>query len=408
MGEKFLKVISINNIEENILNYFEIPIEKTTLPVFESLGYFVSEDIYSKIPLPPFKKSLVDGYAVRHNEVKGASAENPIMLKLLGKIEIGSSPIELTSANSAVYVPTGGVVPKNADAVVMIENTENVFDTLFVYKTVTEGENIFNEGEEIKPNTLILKKGERITPKVSGILNTTGNRMIPVYKKVKVGFFSTGSELTDVYPLPNGKIYDFNNITLHSLLVKDGFNPTNYGIIEDSETKIKEVLKTALDQNDIVLMTGGTSKGELDFTVKTINELGNPGVLIHGINVSPGKPTIFASVSNKLVVGLSGNPLATFLIYTLVVKELIYNKLGFSYEKRKIYGILSEDVNSRKGRDEFILGKVVCENNKNFIVPVLADSSFSFAIKEAQGYFIVPSQFEGITANSTVEFYFLD
>ncbi|MEF3244730.1 MAG: molybdopterin molybdotransferase MoeA [Caldisericaceae bacterium] len=408
MGEKFLRVISLTYIEENILNYFEIPIEKTTLPVFESLGYFTSEDIYAKIPLPPFKKSLVDGYAVRHNEVKGASAENPVMLKLLGKIEIGSNPIDLTYPNSAVYVPTGGAVPLNADAVVMIENTELVNDTLFVYKTVTEGENIFNEGEEIKSNTLILKKGERITPKVSGILNTTGNRMIPVYKKVKVGFFSTGSELTEVYPLPIGKIYDFNNITLHSLLIKDGFNPTNYGIIEDSEAKIKKVLKTALDQNDIVLMTGGTSKGELDFTVKTINELGNPGVLIHGINVSPGKPTIFASISNKLVIGLSGNPLATFLIYSLVVKELIYKKLGFNYEKRKIYGILSEDVNSRKGRDEFILGKLVSKDNKNFIEPILADSSFSFAIKEAQGYFIIPSQFEGITANSIVEFYFFD
>lgn len=408
MGEKFLKVYSLSEVLDEVILKFEIPIKTQKLPIRYAVGFFAYEDIYSKIPLPPFKKSLVDGYAVRSHEVKGASADNPVFLKFKGEIEIGTKPANLEEPNATMYVPTGGVVPDDTDSVVMLENTELVNDTLFVYKTVSQFENIFNVGAELKENTLILEKGERITPLNVGLISTTGNNEVLVLLPVKIGIFSTGSEITDEIPLPFGKIYDFNNIALENLLIKDGFSVTNYGIVEDSEIKIRKTLEQALKDNDVVFMTGGTSKGKFDFTVNILNELGNPGVFIHGINVSPGKPTIFASINGKLVVGFSGNPFATFMIYSSVVKDILYKKLGLKIKRNVVYGKLLKSVNSRKGREEFVLGKIKLKDNQTFIEPILIDSSFSFLLKESDGFFAIPKESEGLEEGSIVTFTFWD
>lgn len=405
MGEKFLKVYGYNEAIEKILNTFEINIKILSIPVENSFGYYLAEDVTSKIDLPPFRKSLVDGFAVKSSDVKGATESNPVFLKNLGEIKIGTKPEFVIEEGTTCYVPTGGAVPKGADAVVILEDTEVKGDTVFVFKDVQSSQNMFEQGVELEKDKVILEKGTRINERNIGLLNSVGVEFVNVIEPIRVGLFSTGDEITDEHPLPYGKIFDFNRITLKNLITKDGFIVSDYGIIKDNRDAITYALKTALNENDIVITTGGTSKGNFDFTVNTINSLGTPGVIIHGLNASPGKPTIFGVVEKKLIIGLSGNPLASFMIYSIVVRRILSKKIGIRFNESKIVGRLSSQVNSRKGREEFVLGKLTISQNENLIEPVFADSSFVFVINNSQGYFKIPQDKEGLNAGDFVEFF---
>jgi len=406
MGERFLKVYNPDEVVENLLDKFTTPTTIEEVPIEYAYGLYVAEDIYAKINVPPFRKSLVDGYAVRSSDVKGASSSNPSMLKIIGTVRIGDYPDEIfVKEGMTAYVPTGGVVPDGADAVVMCEETERHGDALFVFKGIAPSSNILDEGSEIKRDSLVLHKGERISERNIGLLNSVGIEIVRVLSPLKIGFFSTGNEITFAHPLPRGKIFDFNRITLRYLIEKDGFIATDYGIVRDEEDKITYTLRKALNENDIVLTTGGTSKGTSDFTVGIINALGKPGVLVHGLNVSPGKPTIFGVIDNKLVVGLSGNPQAVFMIYSTVIRKLLQRKLGVMIGAHAVFGKLLKQVNSRKGRVELVGGKLLTLNNENFIEPLLADSSSVSCIKDTDGYFKIPEDVEGLYEGDVVEFY---
>ncbi|BAL80977.1 molybdopterin molybdotransferase MoeA [Caldisericum exile] len=405
MGERFLTVYSPEEVIEKIFDLFDIDINVISIPTEHSFGYYIAEDIRSKIDLPPFRKSLVDGYAVKSTDIKGASYENPVFLKNLGEVKIGTKPAVSIKDGSTCYVPTGGVVPDGADAVVMVEDTEIKGDTVFIFKDVQATQNIFEKGAELVKESVVLTKGVRINELNIGLLNFTGVEFVQVISPLKVGLISTGDEVTDEHPLPYGKIFDYNGITLKHLLLKDGFIPSFYGVVKDNAESIKEALKIALKENDFVIMTGGTSKGNFDFTVNTINSLGKPGVIVHGLNASPGKPTIFGIVNRKLVVGLSGNPLASVMIYSIVIRNLISKKLKIIIPEKKIIGKLSNQVSSRKGRTEFVLGRLKIENNENIIEPLLSDSSFTFVLNESHGFIKIPQEKEGLLANESVEFF---
>ncbi|MFU2157688.1 molybdopterin molybdotransferase MoeA [Caldisericum sp. AR60] len=405
MGEKFLTVYSPDEVIEKILNLFIINKKNLSIPVENSYGYYAANDVYSQIDLPPFRKSLVDGFAVNSKDVKGASFENPVFLKNLGEIKIGTKPEILISNGTTCYVPTGGVVPEGADAVVMVEDSEVKGDTVFIFKDIQSTQNMFEEGSELKKGSVILRKGERVDERIIGLLNFVGVRFVDVLSPIKIGIISTGDEISDEYPLPFGKIFDYNGITLKYLILKDGFSPSFYGVIKDNAINIKYALSIALQENDLVIMTGGTSKGNFDLTVDTINSLGKPGVIVHGLNVSPGKPTIFGVVNGKLIVGLSGNPLAAFMIYSTVIRKMIFEKLGIRLPLKKVIGKLSTQISSRKGRTEFVPGRLRIENSDNIIDPLLSDSSFTFILSDSHGYFKVPQEKEGLLANELVEFF---
>lgn len=404
MGEKFLEVVQVNEIFEKLLPLFSLSVSIESIPIDYSLGKFVASDLYSNLDVPPFDKSLVDGFAVNYSEVKGTSASNPIVLSFQGEVKIGEEPNIKLSKGMTAFVPTGGYLPHGSNSVVMKEYADALGDSVFVMRDVACYENVLLRGVDLRKGELVLRRGERITANVIGFIKSAGITSVSVYRPIKVGIFSTGDELSETHPLPHGKIYDYNRITLMSMCLEDGFSPTDYGIVKDDPDEIFITLRRAIEENDFVMLSGGTSKGNFDFTVSTINSLGTPGVVIHGLNVSPGKPTIFGVVDEKLVAGLSGNPLAAALTYRIVVRDLIAKKVPLLFSRIYLAGELTENVPSKKGRSEIVIGKLDITEEKTSIVPIFSDSSFVSAISKGDGFFMIPFEKEGLYRGEKVKF----
>jgi molybdopterin molybdotransferase len=403
MDKKYLKVKKRNDVEKILIEKFNIKTKTISLSIFDALGYFSATDYFAPFSIPSFRKSLVDGFAVRSKDVLGASPANPIPLKIVAKLKIGMEYGGKLQPGEAVYVPTGGVVPSGADSVVMIEFTQIHNDEVFIYKDVSNGENLLEIGDDIKANAQILKKGEEITPQKIALLRAFGIKKLSLFDKMPIGIISTGDELVDSGELKSGKIYDINGYALYAECKKTFLNPRFYGIVSDNKTQIKQTLEKAIAENEIVLLSGGTSKGSFDFTVNTINEIGKPGVLIHGLHLSPGKPTVFGIVNKKLVVGLSGNPLASFLTFKYVVLSLIRKKLGFIAHEHYTLAELTANVPSRKGREEFIIVKLSERHKKFFATPLFSESAFVSPFIEGSGIITVPLMSEGLLKGKKVK-----
>jgi len=404
MGEKFLEVIQVSKVFNKLLPLFSLNTSIEDIPIDHSVGKFVASDLYSNVDIPPFDKSLVDGFAVNYEDVKGASASNPVMLTFQGEVKIGEEPKVKSSKGMTTFVPTGGYLPEGANSVVMKEYADILGSTLFITKDVARYENVLLQGVDVKKGELVMRKGERITANVIGLIKSAGITSVNVYRPIKVGIFSTGDELSEAYPLPYGKIYDYNRVTLMNMSLQDGFAPSDYGIVKDDPDELSGTLRSALDENDFVMLSGGTSKGNFDFTVSTINSAGSPGVVIHGLNVSPGKPTIFSIVNDKLVVGLSGNPLAAVLIYRIVVRDLIAKKVPLCFPHISFIGELTENVPSKKGRSEIVIGKLYATEEKVSVIPIFSDSAFVSAINKGDGFFMIPFDKEGLYKGEKVKF----
>ncbi len=404
MAKKFLTVEKRVNINSKLANLFDINIENEKLNVLSAVNRFSAKDVYANFSIPSFIKSLVDGFAVIASDTKGASSGNPIPLKLAGKLHIGEKFSRKLDKDECVFVPTGGMVPDGADAIVMIEYTEETLSEVFVMKEAHTGENLVRIGDDFKEGEKLIYKGDKITPNIVAAARAFGIREIDVFQKIKIGIFSTGDELVESGNLPSGKIYDTNEYTIFAEAVNGNFYPGVYGIVGDDKSKIKSMLKKTLSENDVVLMSGGTSKGIFDFTVSAINEIGKPGVCIHGLHLSPGKPTVFGVVNRKLVVGLSGNPLASFLVFRQVIIPLIYKKLGILQRKYTIIAMLSENLPSRKGREEFVIGKLFTKNSEQFVKPVFSESAFISPLIKGDGLITVPLMSEGYRKGDRVTF----
>lgn len=404
MKRKFLKVISIEEARKTVSEAFTLPHETQKIPLGYTNGRYVSSDIYAKNPVPPFSKSLVDGFAIKASSSKGTSTNNPNILNIVGSVKMGEKPDFSIDSMSAAFIPTGGMLPAGADGVVMIENAEQEKDNVFVFKEIAKFENVLKAGSDVSKGELLLKQGERISPRNIGVLKATGNFFVPVVKPIKIGVLSTGDELWDEdRELFSGKIYDYNRITLLSQIKEDGFVAVDYGIINDEKERIVLSLSKAVKETDLVIMSGGTSKGSLDFTVDSINSLGRPGVIVHGLNLSPGKPTVIGVVNGKLIVGLSGNPLASYVVYRILIRGLIFQKLGIAEKKTTVRGILLENLPSRKGRAEIALCRIVKKDNNIYFKPVFSDSSFTGTLSKSDGFIYVPENLEGYAKEETVE-----
>ncbi len=404
MVKKFLTVEKSTNVNKKLINLFEIGLKTEQLSLSLSIGRFSAKDVVANFNIPSFTKSIVDGFAVVSSDTKGASSGNPIPLRVVGKLRIGEEFNRKLTKNNAVFVPTGGVVPYGADAVVMIEHTEETANEIFVMKEVHKGENLIKVGDDFQKGETIVRRGERITPNRIAALRAFGFKNIEVVRKIKLGIFSTGDELIESGSLPLGKIYDTNEYTIFAEALSGNFSPVMYGIVKDDKLKIKSMLQRVLSENDVAIMSGGTSKGTFDFTVSVINELGKPGVQIHGLHLSPGKPTVFGVVDKKLIVGFSGNPLASFLVFRKIVIPLIYEKCGLKVDRKKITAVLSENLPSRKGREEFVMGKLFIRNNGQFVKPVFSESAFISPLIKSDGIIAIPLMSEGYKKNEKVIF----
>jgi molybdopterin molybdotransferase len=337
------------------------------VPSLDCLGRVVASDILSPYELPTFPRSTVDGYALISKDTFGASDSLPSYLELIGEILMGKSNNFDIKSGQAVLIHTGGMIPAHADAVIMIEDTQLIgINELEIKRAVASGENMLAVGEEINAGVVVIAAGTTIRSVEIGGLMALGIMKIPLRSKPRVGIISSGDEI--VFPgseLNFGQVKDVNSYLLSSLISKWGGEPVFYGIVQDNLEMLISIAKHAHENCDIVLFTAGSSVSARDVTSEAIKSLGKPGVLVHGVNIRPGKPTILANCSGKAVIGLPGNPVSAYITANLFVAPLIKHLLGEkdTHLSPSIRATLSINIPSQAGREDWIPVRLSTSDN---------------------------------------------
>jgi molybdopterin molybdotransferase len=402
---EFLKSITAKEACQ-IIQTFPINLKTETIEIDDAQGRVLAEDIIAGDTIPPFARSLVDGYAVKAKDVQGAKETSPAFLNLKGEVRIGEESLITVSAGDCVYVSTGSMVPEGSDAVVMQEQARRVPDAVEITKAVFQSENICYAGEDIQKGATALQKGKRITPLDAGVFAALGVTSIPVYRQPKIALISSGDEIVGIDETPPlGKVRDINRYTVSALLEKEGALVTFLGLAKDSISDITEKLVPAQDY-DMILISGGSSKGERDFITVSIEKLGGE-IVFHGINIKPGKPTIFGKLFGKPIFGLPGHPSSCAMVTVRFVLPLVRHLQGGTEHEEKITeGVLTANVPSSYGIEEYPRVTLKKTNEGYRVRPVFSKSALISSLAQADGYIIVPEGTEGLEKGETVEVHF--
>lgn len=333
------------------------PLGMEEVALLEAVGRVLAEDVTSPIDVPPFDRSTVDGYAVNAEDTFDAEEDDPAVLQLAGRVNVGEVSSLALGTGNALEIVTGAPLPANADAVVMIENTARKGDRVFIYRPVTKSENVMKKGSDVLKDETVLKRGDVLSSRKLGVLAALGFVRVKVFRTPRVAVVSTGAEIVEPgNPLPPGKIYDINTYTLAAAVLESGGKPVGFGIVQDDDVELlKTTLNEAVDAADVVVASGGVSVGPKDILPAIINELGKPGLIFHGVAVKPGKPVAFAIVADKPVFLLPGNPTSSLLMYSLLVRSVLFRVAG---KKEKplatVKATTTEKMFSARGRRTFI------------------------------------------------------
>jgi putative molybdopterin biosynthesis protein len=357
----FRDLVSVENAISIIKENFKLsPFEFEEVPLEKAYGRVLAVDCVAEVDVPPFDRSTMDGYAVIAQDTFEAEEDSPVKLKIVGKAPAGENPDVEVHTGEAVEISTGAPIPKGANAVVMEEYTSQHEDYVLIYRAVAPGENIMSAGSDIMAGELIARAGTVLSSREIGVLSASGIDAVKVFKKPVVAIFSTGNELVSPgEKLDYGKIYDVNSYALIASIREDGGEPVFIGIARDNEEDIVGMLEKALNY-DVVICSGGTSAGTGDMIYRVL-DYDEPGILVHGISVKPGKPTIIASINGKPVFGLPGNPTSALMIYHIFVSPVIRRMAGLRPERDEveIEATLSTKVFSSPGRIEYLPVNIV-------------------------------------------------
>ncbi len=329
-------------------------LDRIEVRLVEALNYVLAEDIYSSLNLPPFDNSAMDGFACRFEDTKGASESNPIKLKIIDSEPAGKVSQRKVSSGTALKIMTGAPLPEGANSVVPVEFTQEEGDEVKVFKELKEGENIRLAGEDVKSGELVLRKGTKIRPIEIGLLAALGQSKVQVFRKPVVAIITTGDELVGLEEaLTPGKIRNSNSYLLWSLILEVGAKPLDLGVVPDEIGKIKEKVRKALQEADIVLTTGGVSVGEYDLVKEAIEEIGAE-MKFWKVAQKPAKPLAFFTYQEKFLFGLPGNPGAVFIAFEEYVRPSILKMMGRKDIFRpEIEVVLNEDIKKKPGRLNF-------------------------------------------------------
>ena len=290
----------------------------------------LAKDVVSKIEIPSFNKASMDGFAIKSSDTKKAVKNNLVCLKIVGKIFAGERKEKLIKSGECIAISTGSPLPNGADAVIMIEDVLKNNSKIEITKNVKKQSNIALHGEEVKKNQITLKKGTWLTPQDIGLIASIGINRIPVFKKPLIGVLATGNELTKPGTvLKKGKIFESNRIVISELVKEMGGQIQDLGICKDEEKAIEKKVKKGL-QNDVLVITGGSSVGERDFVPRILNNLGKPGIIVKGVAMKPGSPTTLAKIGKTPVIVCPGFPLSSFFAFfvfgNLLLKKMLNTK----------------------------------------------------------------------------------
>lgn len=372
----------------------------------DSCGYVLAEDMYALEDLPQFHRSTVDGYAVNSSDTTGASEFSPSFFTLTGRVEMGQAPNCTVTPGTAVYVPTGAMIPDGADAVVMIEYTET-FDaqTIAVYHAAAPFSGIMQKGEDLKSGTQLLTSGTCMTPAMIGALASLGYDSVLVQKPPRVAFFSTGDEIiTPPTPLAPGQVWNVTRYTAQSLLAQHQIPIQTIAHIPDDLCTLQATLESAIASHDIILLSGGSSVGEKDHVSRAIAALGKPGMLFHGLLMKPGKPTIGARINDCLIIGLPGHPGASFFVLLEFVLPVLSAYLGKKPSTTpQLSCTLSKNLPASDGRRSYYLVSLEQVGDTCFAHPIYAKSGAITNFSKADGYLVIAEGGEGLLQGSTVQ-----
>ncbi|HWR40303.1 MAG TPA: gephyrin-like molybdotransferase Glp [Patescibacteria group bacterium] len=381
-----------------------------TVPLLDSLGRITAEDIAALTDMPPFDRSTVDGYAVRSDDTYGASEASPALFALAGEVAMGQPATAEIVSGQAMGITTGGMLPPGADAVVMFEHTEMLdANNLLVKDRIAPGENVVAQGEDLQADCAILAMGQKISPQDIGVLAACGCTHITVRKRLEVGIISTGDELVEVgQPVALGQIRDVNSFVLSAMLTELGCSVKRLGIVEDSYDRFYTTLREAVDTCQLVIISGGSSVGARDYTVKAIGALGQPGVLIHGVAVKPGRPTIFGMVDTTPVFGLPGHPMAAMTICEQLVKPAARKMMGQTPpDIISVPAILTRNVASSPGRDDFVNVRLSRQDGRYAATPILGKSGLIRVAAQADGMIHILTNQSGLYEGDPVDVLFI-
>jgi len=403
---KLLQVDSRQEAIEKLLSCARpLFLRRESVPLSEACGRILAQDLFSREDIPGFHRSSVDGYAVQAADTAGAGESLPAFLQPVGRVDMGKAADFSISAGQCAYVPTGGMLPEGADAMVMVEYCEAFGGQIAVSAPVSPGRHVVYKGEDLPEGKQFLSAGRLLGPAEIGLLAATGYGQVEVYRQPTLCIFSSGDEVVppESELLP-GQVRDINSFAVAALAAKRGFRPLRGGILPDQEAEIRGALQDALGKYDILAISGGSSQGEKDMTERILDEIASPGVFTHGLAVKPGKPTILGwdEATSTLLIGLPGHPVSAMMVFESLLAEAFRLALGLT-DQQSIPAHLSCNIAASPGRTSFQPVKLLREGEKLLAEPVFYKSGLITTLTEADGYCCIQQNQEGLPAGALVD-----
>ena len=404
---EFFQVTPVSDALRQLEAHWQPEAQSETMRTADALDRILAADIHSPEAVPDFRKSTVDGYALRAADTFGASQSLPAFLQVNGELKMGEAPRLSVGAGEALLIHTGGMLPDGADAVVMVEHTQVAgAGEIEVLRPVAPGENVIQAGEDVAGGSLVMPRGKRLRPQDIGGLLAVGIDRIAVRRSPRVGILSCGDELLPpAADLSPGKVRDINAYTLSALAETHGARPIRFGIVSDDFADYQARARAGFAACDILLLSAGSSVSARDHTRDVIKGLGQPGILQHGLATKPGKPTIIALCDNKPVIGLPGNPVSALLVARQLLPPLIARHDGQAPPTpRHISARLTQRVASVTGREDWLAVRLEPDADGQLLAkPIFGKSNLIFTLVASDGLLRVPLNTGGYDAGSLVK-----
>ncbi len=383
---------------------FTAPEQVERIETATALGRVLAEALAAPEDLPPFRRSLMDGYAVQAADTTGATRDSPRLLRVVADVAMGQAAERGIRPGEAAQVPTGGMLPEGADAVVIVEETRAADGRVAVLSPITPGRHLIERGEDVRRGEAVLSPGHRLRPQDVGALLGLGIVTIAVHGRPRVGILSTGDEVVPPEATPGpGQIRDMNSYALAGMVEQAGAVPHRYGIVEDEFATLEAAARAALAECHALILNGGSSVGVKDHVAPVIDRLGRPGVLVHGINIRPGKPTVLAVCDGKPVFGLPGQPVSVLNTFALFVEPVLRRMQRLADDTPRVTARLTAAVRSADGREDH--ARVSLESGPEGLraTPIPGVSAMISTMVRAAGVIVVPAGSSGFEAGERVE-----
>ncbi len=408
---EFLTLLPPADALKKLLDHLQADPAPEQVETEHALGRVLVSPVTAPHPLPEFPRTTVDGYAVKASDTFGASESLPVYLELDGEVPMGATPEMTLSRGKCVLIHTGGMLPEGADAVVMLEYTQQARpEEMEILRAVAVGENVIEIGEDVKDGQEVIPAGTRLRPAEIGGLMALGFTTISVARKPKIGILSSGDEVIPPQQQPTpGQVRDINAYTLSTAVEEAGGQAVHYGIIPDTHAEMYAAAERAKAECDLVVVTAGSSASTRDLTSQILDELGQPGVLVHGVNTRPGKPTILAVCDGVPMIGLPGNPVSALVNTQLFVVPVIKTLLGerVSRPQPSVQAKLTINLPSQAGREDWVPVALQATPDGYIAEPIFGKSNLIFTLSRADGLLKIPADATGLSVGETVDVYLM-